>query len=88
MTQQQVNKIKRTLKKEGINRQTYFNGETLKVILIDRPIGDNCSEEYKKEIINVLSALSKNGLRPEYKKAIVRRTNAIWTYDQYSIIFS
>lgn len=89
MTREQANKIKRILKKEGINHQTYLNGanHTFKIILIDNRIGNDCSEEYKKEIINVLRALSINGLRPEYEKSIVRRTNAIWTYDQYSIIF-
>lgn len=88
MTQQTVNKIKRILKKEGIKHQTYFKGGDFKVILIHNPIGTNCDDEYKNEIIKVLMALSKNGLRPEYRKEIVRRTDAIWTYDQYSIVFN
>ena len=87
MTRQQVKKIKRTLKNEGLHHQTYFNGETLKVILIDGIIGKDYKEEYKEKILNVLRALSKNGLRPEYEKSLVRRSNAIWTYDQYAIIF-
>lgn len=87
MTQQQVNKIKRTLKKEGLNYQTFFNGETLKVILMREPIGNDCSKEYTEKIIGVLRTLSRNGLRPDYEKSIARRTDAIWTYDQYSIVF-
>lgn len=73
MTKQEANKIKKVLKSENVKHTPYFKSETgelrIQVIKYNTPVDGDVPESLVIErMASVLNALSKNGLKPKYRK--------------------
>lgn len=103
MTAQEANKIKKVLRKENAvftSTAGYYNGNELRVKVaefIERSKFDGAqitkvtSEQKEKQtrvnIIKVLRALEKNGLRPEYRTEQRETSDCYGYYDTRFVIF-
>ena len=103
MTKDQANKIKKTLRKENAvftNTAGYYDGEALRVKVTEfietstfegakvvRVTNEQKEAETRKNIIKVLRALERNGLRPEYRIEQRNTSNQLGTFDCRYVIF-
>lgn len=102
MTEQMVKQIKKILKKENVKIEAFYHARNaelrVKVIsFVNRsiygigvdqltPTGER-NRVTQRCVIDVLRALTKNGLRPEYRTEQRESTNAIGTFDCRYVIF-
>lgn len=76
MTKDQANAVKKVVKKEVGNFTFYYNSkaEELRITVAQWP--DGCTADVKaleeRNILNILSALTRNDLRPRYERASKR----------------
>lgn len=98
-----ADKIKKVLKKENVvfvNTAGYYDGAVLRVkiaefietsrfegAIIKRKTDDQKENESRQNIINVLMALEKNGMRPKYKIEQRYTANAYGTFDSRYLVF-
>lgn len=103
MTKLEASKIKKVLRKENAvftECAGYYNGEELRVKVIefvettkfydtkiDRVPEKQKEIETRENIIKVLRALERNGLRPKYRIEQRQTANAYATYDSRYLIF-
>lgn len=103
MTKQEANKIKKTLRKENAvftSTAGYFDGNELRVKVIEfcerstfegakitKEINEQKEKQERANIIKVLRALEKNGMRPEYRTEQKETSNALGTWDCRYVIF-
>lgn len=103
MTNSQANKIKKTLRKENAvftSTAGYYDGEELRVkvtefletstykgVKVVRVSSEQKEVKTRENIIKVLRALERNGLRPEYRIEQKNTSNQLGTYDCRYVIF-
>ncbi|MBO5953311.1 MAG: hypothetical protein J6Q53_04225 [Oscillospiraceae bacterium] len=103
MTTQEATKIKKVLKKENAvftATAGYYDGNELRVKVIqfierskfegakiEKETNEQKGKKTRANIIKVLRALEKNGLRPEYRIEQRETTDAYGTWDCRYIIF-
>jgi hypothetical protein len=103
MTAQEANKIKKILKKENAvftSTAGYYDGEELRVkvaefmeyskvkgVAITKETNEQKEKKMRENIIKVLRALEKNGLRPEYRTEQRETSDTYGKYDSRYVIF-
>ena len=104
MEKKMADKIKKVLKKENAvftSTAGYYDGNVLRVKVaqfietskfegatIQRKTNEQKEKETRENIIKVLRALEKNGMRPEYNIEKRDTTNAYGTYDSRYVVFN
>ena len=104
MEKKMADKIKKVLKKENAvftSTAGYFDGAELRVKVaefietskfegatIKIKTNEQKETEARQNIIKVLRALEKNGMRPEYKIEKRDTANAYGTYDSRYVVFN
>lgn len=103
MTRQEANKIKKVLRKENAvfgETAGYYDGEELRVkvaqfmetskyegVRITKVDNKQKETETRNNIVKVLMALEKNGLRPEYRTEQRDTSTTYATFDTRYVIF-